>query len=60
MRINWLENKVLIGMRLKTSVGLEGIKSAPYYSARILADIIALDLARWNIYSYLNEKCAIY
>ena len=38
-----------MGIRLKTSVGLKDIKSTSFYSARMLINIIALNLARWNI-----------
>ena len=49
MHVNWLENEILVGIRLKTSVELKNIKSAPFYPARMLVGVIALDLARWNI-----------
>ena len=34
---------------LKTSVELKNIKTAPFHPARILVNIIVLDLTRWNI-----------
>ena len=43
------EIQQLVGIRLKTSVGLEGTKPAPFYLARMLTGVIALDLIYWNI-----------
>ena len=35
-----------VNIRLNTLDGLKGIKSAPFHPVKILADIIALNLAR--------------
>ena len=46
IRVNWLKNEVLVSVRLKTLIGLKGIKSTPFYLARILVNITALNLTR--------------
>ena len=48
-------------MRLKILNRLLGTKPAPLNPARILADITALDLTRWNICSHSNRdmRCVL-
>ena len=49
MRINYPKNNILVNTRLNILDGLKDMKLAFFYFVQILADIRALDLARWHI-----------